>query len=121
MGLLAEQGTEVVYVVVTNGDKGCSNPFCMNYTAEKIAETRQEVMCTRQHLQEQWNAAKVFNIPQDHVVMLDYEDTMATSYPEQQLRIDIVTAIRRWKPAVIMSWFPYPELSLQPTPVCLVA
>jgi len=107
VALLTQSNINIVYVIVTNGDKGCSNPFCMNYTAEQIAETRQG---------EQRDAAEVLGVSPDNVVMLDYEDAMVTSYPEQQIRIDIVALIRRFRPYVIMSWFPYPDLSLQPTP-----
>jgi len=108
VALLVAASVEVIYVIVTNGDKGCSNPFCMNYTAEEIAYTR---------LLEQRNAATVLGVDVDHVVMLDYEDAMVTSYPEQQIRMEIVAEIRLWQPAIIMSWFPYPDLSLQPTPM----
>jgi len=107
VALLTQSNIEVIYAIVTNGDKGCSNPFCMNYTAEQIAVTRQK---------EQHDAATVLGVDVSNVVMLDYEDAMVTSYPEQQIRSDIVALIRRFQPYVIMSWFPYPDLYLQPTP-----
>lgn len=37
------KGTEVYYVIVTNGDKGCANPMCANWTPEHIAYVRSQV------------------------------------------------------------------------------
>ena len=34
------QGTEVNIIIITNGDKGCSAAFCLNYTSDQIAATR---------------------------------------------------------------------------------
>jgi LmbE family N-acetylglucosaminyl deacetylase len=46
---------------------------------------------------------------------MDYEDGMMTSYPEAQLREELTIYIRRYQPNVVMSWFPYPLFSLQPS------
>jgi LmbE family N-acetylglucosaminyl deacetylase len=49
------------------------------------------------------------------VVLLDYEDGMLTSYPEQQVRQDLVYYIRTIKPDAILSWFPQPNYHLLPS------
>eukprot|EP01116_Phalansterium_solitarium_P021546 TRINITY_DN6744_c0_g1_i2.p1 TRINITY_DN6744_c0_g1~~TRINITY_DN6744_c0_g1_i2.p1 ORF type:complete len:145 (+),score=2.18 TRINITY_DN6744_c0_g1_i2:76-510(+) len=41
VSLLTQLGIQVYYVIVTNGDKGCSADFCLNFTAPQIAVTRQ--------------------------------------------------------------------------------
>ena len=51
----------MVYVIATNGDKGCSAQFCMNWTSEHIAYQRQ---------QEAINAAAVLGVKAADVVLL---------------------------------------------------
>ena len=40
---------------------------------------------------------------------------MLSSYPEAQLREELTTYVRLYKPAVVMSWFMYPTFSLMPS------
>ncbi len=40
---LTQQNIEVFYLIVTNGDKGCANPLCANWTTSQIAVTRMQV------------------------------------------------------------------------------
>jgi len=103
---LTAQGTRVVYLIATNGDKGCAADFCANWTAERIAYQRQ---------QEAINAAAVLGVKASDVVLLDYEDAMLTSYPEVQVRQQVIAVIRRFQPHVVMTWFGYPIFSLQPS------
>jgi len=105
VSLLTPQ-TEVSLVIVTNGDKGCSNSLCTNMTDAQLAAERQ---------QEQMQAAAVLGIKWSHVVMLDYGDAMLTSYAEQQVRQDLVYYVRSIKPNVVMTWFPYPNFNLLPS------
>jgi len=102
---LTQQNTQVIYVIVTNGDKGCGASFCENWTSEHIAYIRQL---------EQYNASLVLNVPVSNVVMLDFEDAMLTSYPEQDPRQQLVYQIRKWKPDVVFTWYPYPDFTLEP-------
>jgi len=106
VSLLTAQGTKVSYVIVTNGDKGCGAAFCLNWSSEQIALTRS---------QEAVAAALVLGVTASQVTLLDYEDAMVTSYPEQQIRENLVTSIRQIKPDVVMTWFPYPNFNLQPS------
>jgi len=103
---LTQQGTEVFYLIVTNGDKGCGNNFCASWGPEQLAYQRSL---------EAVAAAQVLGVPATNVILLDYEDAMMPSYPEQQPRIEIITAIRSIQPDVVMSWFPYPDFTLLPS------
>jgi len=103
---LTEQNTQVFYVIVTNGDKGCGAPFCMNWSSEHLAMVRQ---------QEAIQAAKVLGVAASHVTLLDYEDGQVTSYPEVEIREDLVRTIRSIQPDVVMTWFPYPNFKLLPS------
>lgn len=40
---------------------------------------------------------------------------MLTSYPEQDPRRDIVTAIRSIRPDVVMTWYPFPNFAMLPS------
>jgi len=102
--MLTTQGTKVSYIIVTNGDKGCGAAFCANWSSEEIAYVRS---------QEAVNAAAILGVPASQVTLLDYEDAMVTSYPEQQIRENLVTSLRQIKPDVVMSWYPYPNFNLQ--------
>jgi len=120
---LAALNAELFYLIITNGDKGCQNTdLCGNWTSAQIGYQR---------YQEAINAAAVFGIPAANVVELTYEDAMVTAYPEvqcaqdlvgifdsvrcvAQIRTDMIHYIRKWKPDVMMTWYPYPDFQLQP-------
>jgi len=106
VGLLTAQGTKVVYVITTNGDKGCGSPFCQNYTSQQLAAAR---------YQEAINAAGVVGVPASNVVMMDYEDGMMTSYAEAAVREELVSIFRRWKPTIFMTWYPQMRFDLKPS------
>jgi len=103
---LRQQGTTVYYVIVTNGDKGCGNPFCQNYTTAEIAAARKI---------EAVNAAAVFDIPSSNVVLLGYEDAEVTGYPDTEMRRALIRQIRLFKPYVVITSYLYPDLSLLPS------
>eukprot|EP01089_Gocevia_fonbrunei_P013947 TRINITY_DN3704_c0_g1_i2.p1 TRINITY_DN3704_c0_g1~~TRINITY_DN3704_c0_g1_i2.p1 ORF type:complete len:277 (+),score=61.02 TRINITY_DN3704_c0_g1_i2:758-1588(+) len=103
---LIKQKSEVFYVILTNGDKGCGADFCKNWTSEHIAYVRYE---------EQMNASTALGVPLSNVVMLDYEDAMLTSYPEQDPRQQLIHQIRTIKPDVVLAWHPYPDFTLLPS------
>jgi len=103
---LTQQNTTVYYVIVTNGDKGCSNPICEDWTMDQIAAARRI---------EQLNAAAVFNIPPSNVIMLNFQDAMVTSYLDIEMRPPLIREIRKLKPDVVMTWFLYPDLTLLPS------
>ena len=81
-----KQGTEVVYVLCTNGDKGSSDP---DMTSHKLAEIRKI---------EQQKAAEILGVTE--VVRLDYEDGALEDTP--LFRGQIVGAIRRFRPDVAL-------------------
>ena len=105
-GGLVQTLTDVHYVIVTNGDKGCGAAFCENYTVSELATTRQA---------EQVAAAKVLSVKPENVVFLGYEDAMVVSTPEVQIKMDLIAAIRRIRPDVVMSWLSYPSFQLLPS------
>ena len=81
-----KQGTEVVYLLCTNGDKGSSDP---DMTSPKLAELRKI---------EQQKAAEILGVLE--VVRLDYEDGSLEDTPF--FRGQIVKVIRRFKPDVVL-------------------
>jgi LmbE family N-acetylglucosaminyl deacetylase len=105
VALLTRQGTEVFFAIVTNGDKGCANPICLNASSQQIAVMRR---------QEAYNAAKVLGVPASNVFQLDYEDGMVTSYPQVQIKTDLLSYARRVQPDVVLTWNPFPNFNLLP-------
>jgi LmbE family N-acetylglucosaminyl deacetylase len=108
---LVAQGTSIRYLILTNGDKGCSNPVICDTnpppTNAQLASIRQ---------QEQLDAAKYIGIsdPYNNVRMLGYEDSMLTSYNEAVVRQNIVQEIRLFKPHIVFSWNYIPAFELVP-------
>ncbi len=90
VALWAEKGTEVTYVIVTDGSKGSSDP---NMTPQKIAALREE---------EQKAAADVLGVM--HVVFLGLPDGEVRN--DYQLREKIVREIRKYKPEVLITHDP---------------
>jgi len=105
VALLTAQGTKMYYAIVTNGDKGCANAMCLNWTSEQLAAERQK---------EAWNAAQVLRVPQQNVQMFHYRDAEVTSYPFVEIKTDLLGAIRKVLPHIVMSWYPYPKLEMRP-------
>jgi LmbE family N-acetylglucosaminyl deacetylase len=98
---------EVYAVIMTNGDKGCSNDaVCGNSTKEEIAVMRQA---------EQLNSAAVLGIPAENVVFLPYEDCQLNSYPEQNVERELVSLVRKIQPHIVFTWDPAPRLELIPS------
>lgn len=80
------EGKEVIYVLVTSGDKGSADP---NMTSERLAKLREA---------EQRAAAQRLGVSQ--VVFLHYRD--GEVMPDLQLRRDITREIRRWRPDAVI-------------------
>lgn len=85
------QGTRVLYVVCTNGDKGTSDP---EMTMERLAEVRE---------QEQREAAGVLGVHE--VVFLRYGDGELEDTWEFRERV--VREIRRFRPEVVLAMDPH--------------
>ena len=84
-------GAEVVYVLCTNGDKGTGDP---EMTSPKLAAIRER---------EQSEAAQVLGVKE--VVFLRPPD--GTLEDSIQLRSEVVRAIRKHRPEVVMCMDPY--------------
>jgi LmbE family N-acetylglucosaminyl deacetylase len=98
---------EVYAMIMTNGDKGCSNDaVCGNSTKEELAVMRQA---------EQLNSAAVLGIPAENVVFLPYEDCQLNSYPEQNVERELVSLVRKIQPHIVFTWDPAPRLELIPS------
>lgn len=82
----ARAGSRVVYLLVTSGDKGSSDP---TITREALVLTRQE---------EQRAAARILGAKE--VLFLGYEDGVVI--PSIELRRDIAREIRRLKPHAVL-------------------
>jgi LmbE family N-acetylglucosaminyl deacetylase len=87
----AKEGKHIVYVVITNGDKGTSDRAL---TSKKLAAVRQV---------EQREAAKVLGVKE--VVFLGYPDQRLEDSPE--LRKDVVRQIRAFQPDTVVTLDPY--------------
>ncbi len=85
------EGKKVVYVIITNGDKGTSD---RTLTPEKLAVIRQA---------EQKDAARVLGVAD--VVYLGYPDQGLEDSPE--LRKDVVRQIRTYHPSAVVTLDPY--------------
>ena len=88
---LAKDGREVTYVIVTNGNKGSSDP---GITAEQLAPIRAE---------EQRRAAQVLGVAR--VEFLGHEDGEVED--TRELRRDVTRQIRRWRPDLIITLNPH--------------
>ncbi len=82
----ASEGSEIVYVLVTSGDKGSNDP---TMTPEQLVAIREA---------EQLEAARILGVR--HVEFLRYRD--AEVVPDLRLRRDIVRVIRRFKPDAVI-------------------
>jgi LmbE family N-acetylglucosaminyl deacetylase len=87
----AQQGCEITYVIVTNGNKGSSDH---TMTPERLAVIREE---------EQRNAARVLGV--ERVQFLGYPDGEVED--TRDLRRDISREIRRWRPDLIITQNPH--------------
>jgi LmbE family N-acetylglucosaminyl deacetylase len=104
--LMTEAGISVHYIIVTNGDKGCANAFCANYTSQEIAVAR---------YQEQINAGIVLGVPAANITMLDYEDCFSLNHvPDVEVTMEVVTLLRKINPDAVFTWYGYPLFSLMP-------
>ena len=88
---LAQEGREVAYVILTNGNKGSGD---RSVTSEQLAPIREE---------EQRRAAHVLGVR--HVEFLGYEDGELED--TRELRRDVTREIRRWRPDLIITLNPY--------------
>lgn len=106
--LLAESGALLEYVVVTNGDKGCSASFCSSFPSEQLALLRRA---------EALAAASILNVSAAHVTLLDYEDcfSLQASDMDALIRNDLIALVRRLQPFAVFTLFPYPQFALQPS------
>ena len=91
---LCSEGWEMVYVMCADGSKGSSD---REITHEELVRIRR---------QEQINAGKVLDLKD--VVFLDHEDSLLQ--PTLELRRDIAREIRRYKPDVVICWYPLRNL-----------
>ncbi|MDW8059636.1 MAG: PIG-L deacetylase family protein [Thermomicrobium sp.] len=82
----ASEGSEIVYVLVTSGDKGSNDP---TMTPERLAELREA---------EQLEAARILGVA--HVEFLRYRDAEVVA--DRRLRRELVRAIRRFKPDAVI-------------------
>src|ERR671937_2536404 len=87
---LVREGKEVVYVIVTNGNKGSSDRAM---TPERLARIREE---------EQRNAARVLGVA--HVAFLGYPDCELED--TRELRRDVTREIRRFRPDLLICQSP---------------
>jgi len=88
---LAKEGREIAYVVVTNGNKGSSDP---GVTSEQLAPIRAE---------EQRRAARVLGV--ERVEFLGYEDGELED--TRDVRRAVTREIRRWRPDLIITLNPH--------------
>jgi LmbE family N-acetylglucosaminyl deacetylase len=86
----AEEGKEIIYCLLTRGDKGADDP---GIEPSDLSRRREA---------EQRRAANVLGVQE--VLFLDYDD--GTLVPDMLLRKDIVRIIRKTKPSIIVTCDP---------------
>jgi LmbE family N-acetylglucosaminyl deacetylase len=91
-----KEGREVVYVILTNGDKGSGD---RSMPSERLAKIRAE---------EQINAARILGV--EHVEFLGYPDGEVED--TRDLRRDVTAQIRRWRPDLIVTQNPFRTMNL---------
>ena len=94
----ADQGKEITYVILTNGDKGTHDP---DMKPGDLAVLREE---------EQWSAAKALGVKE--VFFLGYPDQMLEN--TMGLRRQVVGLIRRHRPHIIVAIDPWRPYQLHP-------
>ncbi|HEY6220313.1 MAG TPA: PIG-L deacetylase family protein [Gemmatimonadaceae bacterium] len=87
----AKEGREIAYLILTNGNKGSSDP---NVTSEDLVPIRER---------EQRRAAEVLGVKR--VEFLGYEDGELED--TRALRRDVTREIRRWRPELIITLNPH--------------
>jgi len=103
--LLVSQATEVSFFIYTNGNKGCGNPICANFSASELSNLRQD---------EAFAGARSLGVLPENVRLLGYEDCELQTYPMGQLYKDAIREIRRFRPHVLMAWNPFPNFDIEP-------
>jgi LmbE family N-acetylglucosaminyl deacetylase len=93
---LVQEGREVTYVVVTNGNKGSGD---RSMTSERLAEIRER---------EQRAAARVLGV--ERVEFLGYPDCEVED--TRDLRRDVTREIRRWRPDLVVTMNPFRSTNL---------
>ncbi len=88
---LGKQGRALIYVIVTNGNKGSGD---RSVTSDQLVPIRAE---------EQRQAARVLGV--GHVEFLGYEDGELED--TRDLRRDVTRQIRRWRPDLIITLNPH--------------
>ncbi|MFQ5899757.1 MAG: PIG-L deacetylase family protein [Candidatus Methylomirabilia bacterium] len=92
----AKQGKEVVYVIVTNGDKGSDD---RSMTSERLAKIR---------IEEQRNAGQALGV--EAVEFLGYRDGELED--TREVRRDVTAQIRRWRPDLVVTQYPHRTMNL---------
>lgn len=90
VSLWTRGGIEVVYTIVTNGNKGTEDPLV---TSDQLAAIRRR---------EQRRAAERLGV--SNVIFLDYED--GELEPTIGLRNEITRLIRQWQPEIVVTFDP---------------
>lgn len=93
---LVQEGCEVTYVIVTNGNKGSGD---RTMTSERLALIREA---------EQRNAARTLGVAR--VEFLGYPDCEVED--TRELRRDVTRQIRRWRPDLVIAMNPHRTYSL---------
>lgn len=103
---LTAQGSDVHLVIMTNGDKGCSNPdMCATLSREELIEQRQ---------QEQYASAAVLSIPQENIHFLGYEDVQLKQANRTEVSEKLVGLVRNIQPSAVFCWDSTPHFNMLP-------
>jgi LmbE family N-acetylglucosaminyl deacetylase len=109
LSMLIALGARVVSLIITDGSKGCAAGShgatpCDNITPPEISAMRAKEVSA---------AAQLLGIAR--VVMLSgYSDGFLYNAPPVQVRQELTLHIRTERPEVVMSFLPYPDLSVPP-------
>ena len=99
VALLAQEGKDIYYLLVTRGDKGSDDP---DMTSEKLAPIRER---------EQRNAAQTLGV-QTVTFLEGYSDSEVE--PTMKLRSEIAFFVRQWRPDAVFTFDPWRRNEVHP-------
>lgn len=104
---LHDEGVDIHLLIMTNGDKGCSNvDVCGNVSNEELVVIRK---------QEQYHSAELLHIPISNIKFLEYEDVLLKMYSREVISRRLVAHIRDVRPDIVMTWDSAPYFNMIPS------
>ena len=97
----------VSYIILTNGNAG--GECVANYSGSASTATQHcsAMQLAAEREQEAKTAASYLGVNPNYVQILNYDDSMLKSFPEQDIRENLVIVVRTYKPSIVITFYPY--------------